>query len=112
MRPAFFLFLSLVFVSTAEAQEPCKRPSCGGACTVTDSACRADSATGVATTSAQRPASAIPDSAKYVGSIRGHTYYLIGCSGANKLLPELRIFFKDEKEAKASGYKHSSEKGC
>jgi hypothetical protein len=50
--------------------------------------------------------------ALWVASRRGRTYYKAGCSGANALSPENRIYFRTEAEAQAAGLTRSRTSGC
>ena len=48
----------------------------------------------------------------WVGSSRGSTYYRAGCAGARRLSVSNLIGFRSEAEARASGYRRSSQRGC
>ena len=44
------------------------------------------------------------------GSKKGKKFYFAGCSGAGRIKPENKIYFKSEEEAKIRGY--TKAKGC
>lgn len=70
------------------------------------------------TTSPARPlispstGSVAPETLPWVASSRGHTYYLRGCNGANRLSPDNLIYFHTEQEAEQAGYTRSPAEGC
>ncbi len=48
----------------------------------------------------------------WVASSRGEVYYRRGCSNANRLAAENRVYFRTEEEAKRAGYRRSGSPGC
>ena len=62
--------------------------------------------------SVPQPPATPASSGPWVASRRGSTYYRSGCSGANGLAAQNRIYFQTEAEAQAAGYRRSSARGC
>lgn len=120
MRQLALAFTILLAIAApAEAQKNCKKGiPCGNSCIAANKTCRigSSSPTPSRTTAPAAPArlmgSAAADSAQWVGSSRGSTYYLRSCSGAGKLAAANRVYFKSEEEARAAGYRRSTQKGC
>jgi len=48
----------------------------------------------------------------WVASSRGEVYYRRGCGNANRLVPENRVYFRTEEDAKRAGYRRSGSPGC
>jgi hypothetical protein len=48
--------------------------------------------------------SAVQGSGAYVASKNGSKYYLVSCSGANRIKPENKVYFGSKAEAQAAGY--------
>src|SRR2546425_1544314 len=111
VRYALFTFLgvSLLVVSNAEGQKNCRKGiPCGNTCIAANKVCHIGTPSAPPTPAAT-PATAAPsrtdstvvaskDSAAWVASSRGHTYYRRGCSTANRLSSEYVIYFRTEEE--------------
>jgi hypothetical protein len=52
------------------------------------------------------------DGMAWVASSRGEVYYRRGCSNANRLVAENRVYFRTEEEAKHARYRRSGSPGC
>lgn len=52
----------------------------------------------------QNPVFLVPEPARYVGSKSGTKYHLETCSGAKRIKPENKIYFKTTNDAEAAGY--------
>jgi hypothetical protein len=52
----------------------------------------------------------LPKENRLFGSKKGKKFYYAGCSGAGRIKPENKIYFKNEEEAKIRGY--TKAKGC
>jgi hypothetical protein len=102
----------------ATAQTQCvKGKPCGGTCIAVRKSCHVE-----------RPAYAPPSDSTpvaaesvradpgngmaWVASSRGEVYYRRGCSNANRLVAENRVYFRTEEEAKRAGYRRSGSPGC
>jgi hypothetical protein len=122
MRRLLFILLAVVVPAAAHAQKHCKKGiPCGGSCISPTKTCRVGTATVPATTAAPATQAGTPlvvtadssaTSGAWIASSRGHTYYKVGCAGANKLAAGNRLYFKSEDEAKKAGYVRSSQRGC
>lgn len=120
MRRLVALLLLVSFPAFAVAQKHCKKGiPCGNSCIAANKTCRVGSTPRPAATATQtggptRTATPATDTASgsWVASTRGHTYYRVGCSGASKLSPANRVYFKTEADAKNAGLTRSTQKGC
>lgn len=120
MKRLLFLTVAAIiaFPVAADAQKRCvKGKPCGNTCIAVNKTCRVGtpsytpppSRTPPAPTTARaEPAESLP----WVASSRGQVYYKRGCSNANRLAPENRIYFRTEAEAKRAGYRRSTSRGC
>ena len=123
---AFVLAAVALTAAPAEAQKNCRKGiPCGNTCIAANKTCRIGR-TPPPTTRTSPPAAAQQGQADtdtgavarqaatgaWVASSRGSTYYRVGCSGAGKLSPANRIYFKTEAAAKAAGYRRSTQRGC
>ena len=52
----------------------------------------------------EKPAVTTPESGAFVASKNGTKYYPIGCSGANRIKDENKVFFTSSKQAESAGY--------
>lgn len=121
---AVILGLSLGVSRDLEAQRRCvKGKPCGNTCIAQNRTChvstpsatpspspapRTAPAAPPARTDSQAPATTGP----WVASRRGSTYYRSGCTGGNQLAAQNRIYFRTEEEARAAGYRRSTQRGC
>jgi len=120
MRRSFLLLALLLGLGrTAEAQRVCKTGKpCGNSCIAQNKTCHVGSGSARSAGSTAvplrtgAPAEPSTDSMPWVGSSRGHTYYIRGCSGANQLAVQNRIYFRTEAEAERAGYQRSRSRGC
>ena len=120
MRRLVAMLLLVSFPALASAQKHCKKGiPCGNSCIAANKTCRVGSTPQPAATAAQsgaarksEPSTTDTASGSWVASTRGHTYYRVGCSGAAKLSPANRIYFKTEADAKRAGLTPSAQKGC
>lgn len=107
------------FPTIGDAQKRCvKGKPCGNTCIAVSKTCR------VSTPSyTPPPAEALPtaapasraepgDSLPWVASSRGQVYYRRGCSNANRLALENRVYFRTEDQAQRAGYRRSTSRGC
>lgn len=109
--------------SSADAQRRCtKGIPCGNSCIAANKVCR------VGTSPAPREPAAAPsrmdallgqsasarDSALFdwVGSVDGQIYYRAPCVMVTKLVPQERVYFRQESDALARGYRRSRVSGC
>lgn len=118
-RIVLFSIATLAAFSTvADAQKRCvKGKPCGNTCIAASKTCRVGTpsytpppspTTTTATVARAEPGDSVP----WVASSRGQVYYKRGCSNANRLVPENRIYFRTEEEAQRRGYRRSTSRGC
>ena len=120
MRRALFTFLglSLLVVSNAESQKNCRKGiPCGNTCIAANKVCHIGTPSTPPTPSAAPARSdsmtvASKDSMAWVASSRGQVYYRRGCSNANRLTPDNRVYFRTEEQAQQAGYRRSPSRGC
>ncbi len=112
-----------VLTSSASAQKHCRKGiPCGNTCIAATKTCHVQTVSPPASNDAPLSRDTAKSAARsttegavnppWVASSRGRTYYRTGCSAANKLAPDNRIYFKSEEDAKAAGYRRSRSKGC
>jgi hypothetical protein len=115
LRSAAILILAaLIPLASADAQKNCRKGKpCGNTCIAVNKTCRIDGSAGESapTAEATEPVPLVEEAA-WVASSRGSVYYLSSCSAARRLVPENRIYFRTEEEAKSAGYSRSRSKGC
>jgi len=102
----------------AAAQTQCvKGKPCGHTCIAVHKTCHverpayappSDTAPAPAENARAEPS----DGMAWVASSRGEVYYRRGCSNANRLVAENRVYFRTEEEAKRAGYRRSGSPGC
>ena len=113
------VLVSLIAVPlVAAAQTQCvKGKPCGHTCIAVHKTCHverpayappSDTAPAPAENARAEPS----DGMAWVASSRGEVYYRRGCSNANRLVPENRVYFQTEEEAKRAGYRRSGSPGC
>jgi hypothetical protein len=108
----------VAFPVAADAQKRCvKGKPCGNTCIAVNKTCRVGTPSYTPPPSQTLPAAtAAPvepgDTLAWVASSRGQVYYRRGCSNANRLAPENRIYFRTEEEAQRAGYRRSASRGC
>ena len=99
----------LVLPAVAAAQTQCvKGKPCGRTCIADNKTCHVERPAYVPAAAAE---SAPPDTARaepgegmpWVASSRGEVYYRRGCGNANRLVPENRVYFRTEEDAKRAG---------
>jgi hypothetical protein len=119
MRARILVIVALLLpIGAGHAQKNCRKGiPCGNSCIAANKVCRigtprpvvqsvaVDSGVSARTDTAQQTAA-------WVGSSRGSTYYRSGCAGARKLSPRNLIYFKTEEDAQHAGYRHSVQRGC
>jgi len=102
----------------ASAQTQCvKGKPCGRTCIAVNKTCHVERPAYVPAAAAE---SVPPDTARaepgedmrWVASSRGEVYYRRGCGNANRLVPENRVYFRTEEDAKRAGYRRSGSPGC
>ena len=111
MRRLVLLVLALLVGSPSllEAQKRCNKGiPCGNTCISARKTCRIDAPRALQGSPAAPSIKSMP----WVASSRGQTYYKRGCSGANKLAPANRIYFRSEADAQRAGYRRSTARGC
>ncbi|TLY50484.1 MAG: hypothetical protein E6K55_11550 [Gemmatimonadetes bacterium] len=108
----------LVLPAVAAAQTQCvKGKPCGRTCIADNKTCHVERPAYVPAAAAE---SAPPDTARaepgegmpWVASSRGEVYYRRGCGNANRLVPENRVYFRTEEDAKRAGYRRSGSPRC
>lgn len=118
---AFVLAAVAVTAAPAEAQKNCRKGiPCGNTCIAATKTCRIGSSSPAPSRTSPPAASAAQQgrqdaaatSGDWIASSRGSTYYRAGCSGARRLAPANRIYFKTEEAAQAAGYRRSTQRGC
>ena len=104
----------IAFAPTVDAQKRCvKGKPCGNTCIARDKTCRIGTPPAASRTPQHLVTPVEPgDSLPWVASSRGQVYYKRGCSNANGLAPENRIYFRTEEEAQRAGYRRSKSRGC
>ncbi|MGH8542112.1 MAG: hypothetical protein ACREX3_00355 [Gammaproteobacteria bacterium] len=119
MRRLLLLVVGFLIALPAvvDAQRRCvKGKPCGRTCIAVNKTCRVEtpSYTPPSTQPNQAAAAAKEpgDSLRWVASSRGQVYYKRGCSSANRLAPQNRIYFRSEAEAQRAGYRRSTSRGC
>ncbi len=111
--------LVIAVPTAAIAQKRCvKGKPCGNTCIAVSRTCRVGTPSNMPPP-AQAPPAAAPsrqaepgDSMAWIASSRGQVYYRHGCSNANRLASENRIYFRTEKQAQEAGYRRSTSRGC
>ena len=102
----------------AAAQTQCvKGKPCGRTCIAVRKACHVERPAYAPPSDTTR---AGPESAPaepgggmaWVASSRGEVYYRRGCANASRLVPENRVYFRTEEDAKRAGYRRSGSPGC
>jgi hypothetical protein len=113
------LLISLVaFPYVAAAQKQCvKGKPCGHTCIAVAKTCHVDRPTyAPPSDTASAPTSTAPAEPgadmSWVASSRGEVYYRRGCATAIRLVPENRVYFRSEEDAKRAGYRRSGSPGC
>ena len=108
----------VAFPVVADAQKRCvKGKPCGNTCIAVNKTCHVETPSYSPPPSQAPPAAvAAPaepgDSLRWVASSRGQVYYRRGCSNANRLALENRVYFHTEKVAQQAGYRRSTSRGC
>jgi hypothetical protein len=94
----------------AAAQTPCAKGAVHKTCHVERPAYAPPSDTAAAP--AENARAEPGEGMAWVASSRGEVYYRRGCSNASRLVPENRVYFRTEEEAKRAGYRRSGSPGC
>ncbi len=107
----------IAFPVAADAQKRCvKGKPCGNTCIAANKTCRVGAPSYTPPSPTPPAATAVPlqagDSQLWVASSRGHVYYKRGCSNANRLALQNRIYFRTEDQAQRAGYRRSASRGC
>jgi len=102
-----------VSAGTAEAQRRCvKGIPCGNTCIAANKTCRISGGSATGSSRTVQQAVTPPADAQFVASSRGQVYYWVGCNGWKSLAPANLRFFKTAAEARAAGYRPSTQAGC
>jgi hypothetical protein len=106
----------VAFPVIADAQRKCvKGKPCGNTCIAVNKTCRVGTPSYSAPRQSQTPPAAAETRVElgpWIASSRGQVYYKRGCSNANRLAPEGRIYFHTEEAAQRAGYRRSTSRGC
>ena len=118
MKGPVLLATLVMFPVVAVGQTQCvKARPCGHTCIAVHKTCHierpayappSDAAAAPAESTRAEPGAGMA----WVASSRGEVYYRRGCSNANRLAPENRVYFRTEEEAKRAGYRRSGSPGC
>ncbi len=118
MKGVILLISLVAFPPAAAAQKQCvKGKPCGHTCIAVAKTCHverpayappSDTDSAPAGTALAEPGAGM----SWVASSRGEVYYRRGCVNASRLVPENRVYFRTEEEAKRAGYRRSGSPGC